>query len=163
MLIYGKDNTSAGLRETDVILEAIRHQEFAPDAKRADMFPRADEASKQKILEEQDQSGFDGFCSGSSTEDSADEDQPDHEAHEKAESAVLGKWDGSVDTSKLPDEAVYFRHPLSRTIHIQEDESGLRFMCGRDISKVYMALESRPQSLLPTCRQCFSRFRKVIV
>ena len=83
MLIYGKDNTSAGLREIDVILEAIRQGEFLPDAKRSEMFPNADDAAK--LLESQDQSGFDGYCSGSSSEDSADEDQPDHLAHETAE------------------------------------------------------------------------------
>ena len=90
MLIYGKDNTSAGLREIDVILEAIRQGEFLPDAKRSEMFPNADDAAK--LLESQDQSGFDGYCSGSSSEDSADEDQPDHLAHETAENAILGKW-----------------------------------------------------------------------
>jgi hypothetical protein len=161
MLIYGKDNTSAGLREIDVILEAIRQGEFFPDAKRSEMFPHAEDAAK--LLEGQDQSGFEGYCSGSSSEDSADEDQPDHLAHEKAENAVLGKWDAGVDVSKLPDQAVYFRHPLSRTIHVQEDESGIRFTCGRDISKSYISLESRPQSLLPICKQCFARFRKAHV
>jgi hypothetical protein len=161
MLIYGKDNTSAGLREIDVILEAIRQGEFLPDAKRSEMFPHAEDAAK--LLEGQDQSGFEGYCSGSSSEDSADEDQPDHLAHEKAENAVLGKWDAGVDVSKLPDQAVYFRHPLSRTIHVQEDESGIRFTCGRDISKSYISLESRPQSLLPICKQCFARFRKAHV
>ena len=161
MLIYGKDNTSAGLREIDVILEAIRQGEFLPDAKRSEMFPNADDAAK--LLESQDQSGFDGYCSGSSSEDSADEDQPDHLAHETAENAILGKWDAGVDVDKLPEEAVYFRHPLSRTIHVQEDESGIRFTCGRDISKSYVPLESRPQSLLPICKQCFARFRKAHV
>ena len=161
MLIYGKDNTSAGLREIDVILEAIRQGEFVPDAKRAEMFPYADDAAK--LLEDQDQRGFDGCFSGSSSEDSADEDQPDHLAHEAAQNAVLGKWDAGVDVGKLPDEAVYFRHPLSRTIHVQEDEAGIRFTCGRDISKNYVPLESRPQSLLPICKQCFARFRKAHV
>jgi len=161
MLIYGKDNTSAGLREIDVILEAIRQGEFLPDAKRSEMFPHAEDAAK--LLESQDQSGFEGYCSGSSSEDSADEDQPDHLAHEKAENAVLGKWDAGVDVNKLPDQAVYFRHPLSRTIHVQEAESGIRFTCGRDISKSYISLESRPQSLLPICKQCFARFRKAHV
>ena len=55
-LIYGKDNTSAGLREIDVILEAIRQGDFLPDAKRSEMFPHAEDAAK--LLENQDQSGF---------------------------------------------------------------------------------------------------------
>ena len=107
MLLYGKDNTSAGLREINVILEAIRQSEFLPDAKRSEMFPCADDAAK--LLEDQDQSGFDGCCSESSSEDSADEDQPDHQAHERAENAILGKWDAGVDVDKLPDQAVSFR------------------------------------------------------
>ena len=138
MLIYGKDNTSAGLREIDVILDAIRQGEFLPDAKRAEMFPYADNAAKRSggaktkavlmvtVLE-------------ASSEDSADEDQPDHLAHETAENVVLGKWDAGVDIDKLPNQEVYFRHPLARTIRVQEDESGIGFTCGRDISKSYIS------------------------
>jgi hypothetical protein len=89
-----------------------------------------------------------------------DEDEPDHNAREAAENAVLGKWDGLVEVDKLPEGALYFRHPLSRTIHLQEDESGLKFTCGRDITRIYIALPSRPQTLLPVCKQCFNKFRK---
>lgn len=44
MLMYGKDNTSAGLRQLDSIIENIRTEEFAPDTPRAGMFrnPRTD-------------------------------------------------------------------------------------------------------------------------
>ena len=122
------------------------------------MFPNEEE--KPKAPQMQDERAFDGQCSDSSSEDSADEDQPDHSALEAAESAVLGKWDGAVDTDKLPGIAIYSRHPLSRTIHMQQDEAGLKFACGRDITKIYLALPSRPQTLLPICKQCFSRFRK---
>ena len=38
MMIYGKDNTSAGLRELDMIITAIRDEEFRPDFPRACMF-----------------------------------------------------------------------------------------------------------------------------
>ena len=55
-LIYGKDNTSAGLREIDVNFEAIRQGDFLPDAKRSEMFHHAEDAAK--LLENQDQSGF---------------------------------------------------------------------------------------------------------
>ena len=158
MLIYGKDNTSAGLRELDRIISAIKAVDFVPDEKRAAMFPNEEE--KPKAPHMQDERAFDGQCSDSSSEDSADEDQPDHSALEAAESAVLEKWDGAVDTDKLPGIAIYFRHPLSRTIHMQQDEAGLKFACGRDITKIYLALPSRPQTLLPICKQCFSRFRK---
>ena len=120
---------------------------FCPTQSELRCFPYADNAAKR--LEDQDQSGFDGYCSGSSSEDSADEDQPDHLAHETAENVVLGKWDAGVDIDKLPNQEVYFRHPLARTIRVQEDESGIGFTCGRDISKSYIPLESGPQSLLP--------------
>ena len=107
-----------------------------------------------------DEAAFDGLCSESSSEDSADEDAPEHVVNEEAENAVLGKWDGIVDVQKLPSQAIYFRHPLSRTIHMQEDESGLKLTCGRDLTRVYVQLQSRPQSLLPICKQCFFRFKK---
>ena len=113
MLIYGKDNTSAGLREIDVILDAIRDGEFVPDANRAGMFPFIED--RDDSLKRQDVPAFDGHCTDSSSEDSVDEDEPDHNAREVAENAVLGKWDGLVDVDKLPAGALYFRHPLSRT------------------------------------------------
>ena len=94
----------------------------------------------------------------SSSEDSADEDMPDHEQFEKAEQHVVGRWDGGVNVDALPPCAVYHRHNLSRTIHMQEDESGLKFVCGRDIGASYVLLGSRPQTLLPVCKQCFIRF-----
>ena len=155
MLIYGKDNTSAGLREIDEVLDAIKSGDFLPDARRADMFPHSDGRSGDV-----DEKGFDGQCSDSSSEDSLDEDTPEHEAHEEAENAVLGRWEGLIDIEKLPAEAIYFRHPLSRTIHLQEDESGLKLTCGRDLTRSYVALSCRPQSLLPICKQCFHKFKK---
>ena len=158
MLIYGKDNTSAGLREIDVILDAIRDGEFVPDSNRAGMFPFLEDRTES--MKRQDVPAFDGHCTDSSSEDSVDEDEPDHNAREAAENAVLGKWDGLVEVDKLPEGALYFRHPLSRTIHLQEDESGLKFTCGRDITRIYIALPSRPQTLLPVCKQCFNKFRK---
>ena len=121
------------------------------------MFPHSDGRSRDV-----DEKYFDGQCSDSSSEDSLDEDAPDHEAHEEAENAVLGHWEGLVDISKLPAEAIYFRHPLSRTIHLQEDESGLKFTCGRDLTRSYIALSCRPQSLLPICKQCFHKFKKAL-
>ena len=158
MLIYGKDNTSEGLREIDKILDAIKSADFVPDARRAEMFPQFGGVDKRPGVA--DEAAFDGLCSESSSEDSADEDTPEHVVNEEAENAVLGKWDGIVDVQKLPSQAIYFRHPLSRTIHMQEDESGLKLTCGRDLTRVYVQLQSRPQSLLPICKQCFFRFKK---
>ena len=113
MLIYGKDNTSEGLREIDKILDAIKSGDFVPDARRAEMFPHFERGDKKPIVA--DEASFDGLCSESSSEDSADEDAPDHVVNEEAENAFLGKWDGIVDVQKLPSQAIYFRHPLLRT------------------------------------------------
>ena len=88
MLIYGKDNTSAGLREIDAILDAIKAGDFAPDARRADMFPHTENLEQR--AEFQDEQGFDGQFSESSSEDSVDEDAPNHAAMEEAENTVLG-------------------------------------------------------------------------
>eukprot|EP00435_Cladocopium_sp_Y103_P060675 s441_g22.t1 len=159
MLIYGRDNTSSGLRELDEILKWIMSGDFVPDAGRAGMFPHAED--DKPWLEKQDQNAFDGHYSDSSSEDSADEDEPNHASNEQAENAVFGRWDGLVDVDKLPKEAVYFRHPLSRTIHLVEDEAGIKFACGRDLNKNYLALPSRPQTLLPICKQCFNKFKKI--
>jgi hypothetical protein len=87
MLIYGKDNTSAGLREIDTILTAIKSYDFVPDAKRADMFPSLETSAN--VFDDQDEKEFDGHCSESSSEDSADEDQPDHAAAEEAVNSVV--------------------------------------------------------------------------
>ena len=65
MLIYGRDNT------TDAVLDAIKGQNFRPDSNRAGMFPGWDDCGKKLA---QDESGFDGHCSDSSSEDSVDED-----------------------------------------------------------------------------------------
>ena len=156
MMIYGKDNTSAGLRELDEIIAAIRCGSFCPDNVRALMFPGraavAAEAPTGNVVEQPE-------CdTDSSSEDSADEDRPDHDQIEKAEQHVVGRWDGGVNVDALPPCAVYHRHNLSRTIHMQEDESGLKFVCGRDIGAAYVLLGSRPQTLLPVCKQCFIRF-----
>ena len=159
MLIYGRDNTSAGLRELDQIIHSIRSCEFLPDQSRAEMFPFLDKSAKR--LEDQVEKDFSGMCSDSSSQDSADEDEPEHDEYEKADNLVFGRWDGAVDVDKLPAAASFFRHPLSRTIHMIEDEAGARFACGRDVNKNYLSLPSRPQTLLPICKQCFARFKRV--
>ena len=151
MLIYGRDNTSSGLRILDSITEAIRTDTFRPDANRAGMFPERDVDEVPVQLSDSE---------GSSSEDSVDEDAPEHEANERAEQVALGPWDGGINLSLLPAGSMYFRHRLARTIHLTEDESGARFFCGRTVDHGYQQLPSRPQTLVPTCKQCFSRFKK---
>ncbi len=95
MMIYGKDNTSAGLRELDEIIAAIRDGSFYPDNARALMFPRRPaanaEASSGRVVEQPD-------CdTDSSSEDSADEDMPDHEQLSGQTSTLL--VDGMVEST----------------------------------------------------------------
>lgn len=160
MLIYGRDNTSAGLRELDEIVSAIRGGSFLPDSARAAMFPGRIVAGENPEAAGADSANHDEACSDSSSEDSEDEDSPDHEQVEKAEATVFGRWDGGINVDLLPRLAVYHRHCLSRTIHLQEDETGLKFTCGRDVNSKYVMLSARPQTMLPVCRQCFQRFAR---
>ena len=89
----------------------------------------------------------DDACSDSSE----DEDSPDHEQFEKAEATVFGRWDGGINVDLLPRVAVYHRHSLSRTIHLQEDETGLKFVCGIGMSMPSMSCFQRG---LRRCFQC---------
>ena len=159
MMIYGKDNTSAGLRELDAIIDAIRSENFRPDLPRACMFKRGLLAARDEADPGEDLVGRSGALSDdSSSMDSADEDQPDHKGLEAAEEVVVGRWDGGIDVGCIPVEASFFRHNISRIIHMQEDETGLKFVCGRDINGSYFELQSRPQNLVPVCKQCFTRY-----
>ena len=91
----------------------------------------------------------------SSSEDSADEEQPDRAADELAEAEVLGSWDGRVDISKLKESDIYFRNQLSRVIHTLADEAGNSLTCGRAITTAYERLQERPKVMFPRCKQCF--------
>lgn len=150
MMIYGRDNTSAGLRLLNQIIQQIRIGEFVPDANRAGMFPQ--DTGRQPAL-------VDDHHSDTSSEDSADESSPDHEIVEQAEAQIVGAWDGGVDVKALPAETLYFRHALSRIIHLVEDEGGSRFMCGRKIDRGYNKLPARPPTMIPLCKQCFAKFK----
>ena len=110
MMIYGKDNTSAGLRELDSIIGVIRDDDFRPDLPRACMFKkgvlarfiRADSGEDAKARDPSD-------ADDSSSMDSADEDRPDHAGLEAAEHSVVGRWDGGIDIEQIPVSAVFFR------------------------------------------------------
>ena len=41
---------------------------------------------------------------------------------EAAEDAVIGRWDGGVDIEKLPADASFSRHNISRIIHLSDGE-----------------------------------------
>ena len=123
------------------------------------MFKRGLLAARDEADPGEDLVGRSGALSDdSSSMDSADEDQPDHKGLEAAEEVVVGRWDGGIDVGSIPVEASFFRHNISRIIHMQEDETGLKFVCGRDINGSYLELQSRPQNLVPVCKQCFTRY-----
>ena len=160
MMIYGKDNTSAGLRELDMIITAIRNEDFRPDFPRACMF-RKGLFSAADGMDLGEDVGRKGDCSSdddSSSVDSADEDKPDHAELEAAEDAVVGRWGGGVDIGKLPTDASFLRHNISRIIHLSAGGSAGKVVCGREASLSYFRLESRPQSLVPVCKQCFAKY-----
>ena len=160
MMIYGKDNTSAGLRELDTIIAAIRAEDFRPDFPRACMFSKGWFSSANNMDQGEDAGRKDDDVSDddSSSVDSADEDEPDHAELEAAEDAVIGRWDGGVDIEKLPTGASFSRHNISRIIHLSDGGAAGKFVCGREASLSYFALESRPQILVPVCKQCFEKF-----
>ena len=138
MMIYGKDNTSAGLRELDMIITAIRNEDFRPDFPRACMF-RKGLFSAADGMDLGEDVGRKGDCSSDddSSSDSADDDKPDHAELEAAEDAVVGRWDGGVDIGKLPTDASFSRHNISRIIHLSDGGSAGKFVCGREASVVF--------------------------
>eukprot|EP00435_Cladocopium_sp_Y103_P056597 s551_g19.t1 len=153
----GRRNTSAGLREVDQVIDWIKSGDFVPDENRAGMFPHVGDdkdgcKSKIRML----LMGIVLIVLPKILQM-----KMSRTMRERAENAVFGTWDDSVDVDKLPLDAVYFRHPLSRTIHMIEDEAGSRFSCRRDVNKNHLSLPSRPQTMLPICKQCFSKFKKL--
>ena len=125
MMIYGKDNTSAGLRELDMIIAAIRDEEFRPDFPRACMFRKGlfsaaggmnlgeDAGRKDDCLSDDD----------SSSVDSADEDKPDHaelEADQMCDKQhVHEPWGQKPDGSCATWEETAYPWPLARAIAAQ--------------------------------------------
>ena len=73
----------------------------------------------------------------SSSEDSADEEQPGRELDEIAEAEALGQWHGRVDLAKLGESPQFYRHSMSRVLHLLAEEGGTTFKCGRTVSGAY--------------------------
>ena len=153
MMIYGKDNTSAGLRELDTIITAIRDEDFRPDFPRACMF-RKGLFSAAGGMDLGEDAGRKDDCL--SDDDSSSVDSADEET--RPEDAVIGRWDGGVDIGKLPTDASFSRHNIPRIIHLSDGGSAGKFSCGREASLSYFRLESRPQNLVPVCKQCFAKY-----
>ena len=49
---------------------------------------------------------------------------------------------------------VFIRHSISRMLHVAADETLDNFMCGRELSPLYVKLDSKPKVFNPMCTQC---------
>ena len=91
--------------------------------------------------------------SSSSSCDSKDDEQFEHSADERALEEVAGTWGG-----ERPVEcAVYFRHRISRCLHVTADETGMLLKCGRMVTAQYDKCNGTPRFLHPSCTACFRR------
>ena len=147
-LLYAANAQAAPLSKLQSVIDQVRKGSFRPDRARGDQL--VGEAPPEVV--ENDCGGEDVV---SSSEDSADEEQPDRAADELAEAEALGSWDGRVDISKLKESDIYFRNQLSRVIHTLADEAGNSLTCGRAIMTAYERLQERPKVMFPRCKQCF--------
>ncbi|CAE7329213.1 SLC24A2 [Symbiodinium sp. CCMP2592] len=136
----------------DTVLGKIRQRSFRPDAPRGEQFQDADAAAAPAAAPE-DECGVGDMVS--SSEDSADEEHPDRELDEAAEAEALGRWHGRVDLAKLGESPQFYRHTLSRVLHLLAEEGGTTFKCGRTITAAYENLVDMPRVLYPRCKQCF--------
>ena len=141
-ILYEADSQAAPLRALDAVLSKIRSGAFRPDAARGD--PSGDP---------EDECGVGDMAS--SSEDSADEEQPGRELDEIAEAEALGQWHGRVDLAKLGESPQFYRHSMSRVLHLLAEEGGTTFKCGRTVSGAYEFLAEAPRVLYPRCKQCF--------
>ena len=148
-LIYGRDNMAAPLRVLEEWVNKVALGTFKPDQTRSGMLAKGSEGSGK--TSDGDDAG-DAFLS--SSEDSADEEAPDHQIEESAVEEVVGDWLGHVRPEHV-NENLLFRHPVSRTIHVLLEESSSKFKCGREVSSTHVKIDSKPKVFHPVCKQCF--------
>ena len=130
------------------VLSAVASGEFNPDETRSGYFKRSD---GQRVPASSREVELDD----SSSESSLDEEEDEQEEEEAAVDAVAGEWQGNEPQNSLPLAAVYFRHTISRCIHVQMlDEEGADFCCGRKASSAYVRLAKKPAFLHPLCSTC---------
>lgn len=124
--------------------------EFFPDATRSGYLVKKDG---------DDNPGKDDSSSSTSSEDSMDEENPEHEAQEEATDGVVGQWIAGYKDDRL-ESMSFFRHSMSRVIHVIADEGGTHLLCGRPVSIHFTKLSSKPVVMNPLCKQCFANFIK---
>ena len=78
---------------------------------------------------------------------------------ESAIETVIGRWSPSVSVAS-DSSVVFARHSLSRMLHVAADETLDRFMCGRELSPLYVTLDSKPKVFHPMCTQCLKTLQK---
>ena len=150
VMVYGRDNQAEPLRQLDGIFRKIAMDEFFPDATRSGYLVKKDG---------DDNPVEDDSSSSTSSEDSMDEENPEHEAQEEATDGVVGQWNAGYKDDKL-ESMSFFRHAMSRVIHVIADEGGTHLLCGRPVSTHFTKLSRKPVVMNPLCKQCFANFIK---
>ena len=143
MLTYSRDAMSWPVRLMEEMITRIKRGHFDPDTTRSGYFPQSNIVpDDSKDVE-----------STSSSGDSQDEEDADHSADEAAAEKVAGTWGGELGA----DSSVYFRHRVSRCLHVTSDETGMLFRCGRMVTGQYDKCHDVPKFLHPSCTSCFRR------
>ena len=143
MLTYSRDAMSWPVRLMEEMIRQINDHHFDPDASRSGYFP----AGEPTVYEGKERESSSSSC------DSKDDEQFEHSADERALEEVAGTWGG-----ERPVEcAVYFRHCISRCLHVTADETGMLLKCGRMVTAQYDKCNGAPRFLHPPCTACFRR------
>eukprot|EP00435_Cladocopium_sp_Y103_P065535 s892_g27.t1 len=129
------------VRLMEEMVQQIKDGRFDPDASRSGYFPKGVQLPEESK----------DIQSSSSSGDSRDEENYEHSEEEKAVEKFAGEWGGAAG----PEGAVYFRHKVSRCLHLTSDESGLLFKCGRMVTGQYDKCAGTPTFLHPSCAMCF--------
>ena len=95
----------------------------------------------------------------STSEESEDESEPEHDATESAIDSVIGRWNPIVGLDSQT-AVVFARHSISRMLHVAADEYAEKFMCGRELNPVYFKLSEKPKMFHPMCAQCLKTLQK---
>ena len=149
-LIYGRDNMAGPLRTLEDIVGKVATGALRPDMTRSGMLSQVggSEKTDKQNLEKPEEEPI------SSSEDSADEEAPDHDLDEAALNSVAEKWSGHIRQEHI-DEGFLYRHPISRTIHVLLEEGTTKFKCGREVVSSHIRLDEAPLVMHPACKQCF--------
>ncbi len=143
MVTYSRDAMAEPLRQMAGVVREVRERTFMPDASRSGYFPGRDRHAGVANAEMD--------LSDSSSESSVDEEFQDEGEVERATDEVVGVWE--PEDFSIFNESTYFRHAVSRVIHVSRDEAGAELGCGRSITTTYERCP-RPKFLRPLCSQC---------